>query len=193
MADSEESLVAPSLLMKMGPWRYPFFLVDKICEFKRGSRGYITAVKNISFNEPQFTGHFPDSPIMPGVLIAEAMGQTSDYLTLLTAFCEEYEQRFECDLSARRDLQKALHSEDGMEIIAGIRKKWGGVLASQDLKYKSVVLPGDTLFMRSELIMKDPAGFSHFKVEARIGRRVTTTGKLANFWFDMSKPFNYPG
>ena len=39
MADTEESLVAPSLLMKMGPWRYPFFLVDKICEFKRGSRG----------------------------------------------------------------------------------------------------------------------------------------------------------
>ncbi len=36
MADTEESLVAPSLLMKMGPWRYPFFLVDKICEFKRG-------------------------------------------------------------------------------------------------------------------------------------------------------------
>ena len=102
MADTEESLVAPSLLMKMGPWRYPFFLVDKICEFKRGSRGYITAVKNISFNEPQFTGHFPDSPIMPGVLIAEAMGQTSDYLTLLTAFCEEYEQRFDCDLSERQ-------------------------------------------------------------------------------------------
>ncbi len=193
MADSEDSLVSPAMLMKMGPWRYPFFLVDKICEFKRGSRGYITAVKNISFNEPQFTGHFPESPIMPGVLIAEAMGQTSDYLTLLTAFCEEYEQRFDRDLSERRALQQALHSEDGMAIIAGIRKKWGGVLASQDLKYKSVVVPGDTLVMRSELVMKDPAGFSHFKVEARIGRRVTTTGKLANFWFDMSKPLNYPG
>jgi 3-hydroxyacyl-[acyl-carrier-protein] dehydratase len=129
---------------------------------------------------------------MPGVLIAEAMGQTSDYLTLLTAFCEEYEKRFECDLSARRDLQKALHSEDGMGIIAAIRKQWGGVLASQDLKYKSVVVPGDTLFMRSELIMKDPAGFSHFRVEARVGRRVTTTGKIANFWFDMTKSSGYP-
>ncbi|MBC9251897.1 hypothetical protein A9179_16625 [Pseudomonas alcaligenes] len=193
MADSEDSLVSPAMLMKMGPWRYPFFLVDKICEFKRGSRGYITAVKNISFNEPQFTGHFPESPIMPGVLIAEAMGQTSDYLTLLTAFCEEYEQRFDRDLSERRALQQALHSEDGMAIIAAIRKKWGGVLASQDLKFKSVVVPGDTLFMRSELIMKDPAGFSHFKVEARVGRRVTTAGKVANYWFDMSKPLNYPG
>jgi 3-hydroxyacyl-[acyl-carrier-protein] dehydratase len=191
MADSEESLVTPALLMKMGPWRYPFFLVDKICEFKRGSRGYITAVKNISFNEPQFTGHFPESPIMPGVLIAEALGQTSDYLSLLTAFCEEYERQYECDLSARRDLQKALHSEEGLSIIAAIRKKWGGVLASQDLKFKSVVIPGDTLFLRSELIMKDPSGFSHFKVEARVGRRVTTAGKIANYWFDMSKPFNY--
>ena len=80
MADTEESLVAPSLLMKMGPWRYPFFLVDKICEFKRGSRGYITAVKNISFNEPQFTGHFPERPIMPGVLLIEAMAQTAGIL-----------------------------------------------------------------------------------------------------------------
>lgn len=193
MSDSEESLIAPSLLMKMGPWRYPFFLVDKICEFKRGTRGFITAVKNITFNEPQFTGHFPESPIMPGVLIAEAMGQTSDYLTLLTAFCLEYEKRFECDLSARRDLQKALHSEEGMGIIAAIRKQWGGVLASQELKFKSVVVPGDTLFMRSELIMKDPAGFSQFKVEARVGRRVAAAGKVANFWFDMSKPPVYPG
>ena len=74
-----------------------------------------------------------------------------------------------------------------------IRKQWGGVLASQDLKFKSVVVPGDTLFMRSELIMKDPAGFSHFKVEARVGRRVATIGKIANFWFDMSKPPIYPG
>lgn len=188
MADSEDSLVTPAQLMKMGPWRYPFFLVDKLCEFKRGPRGYITAVKNISFNEPQFTGHFPESPIMPGVLIAEAMGQTSDYLTLLTAFCEEYEQRHDNDLSERRELQKALHSEEGLSIIAGIRKKWGGVLASQDLKFKSVVVPGDTLFMRSELIMKDPAGFSHFRVEARVGRRITTAGKIANYWFDMDKP-----
>jgi 3-hydroxyacyl-[acyl-carrier-protein] dehydratase len=191
MADCEDSLVTPAMLMKMGPWRYPFFLVDKICEFKRGSRGYITTVKNISFNEPQFTGHFPESPIMPGVLIAEAMGQTSDYLTLLTLFCEEYEARHDCDLSERRVLQKALHSDEGIEIIAGIRKKWGGVLASQDLKYKSMVVPGDTLIIRSEFAMKDPAGFYHFKVEARVGRRVTTSGKLANFWFDMSKPMSF--
>lgn len=191
MADSEDSLVTPAMLMKMGPWRYPFFLVDKICEFKRGSRGYITTVKNVSFNEPQFTGHFPESPIMPGVLIAEAMGQTSDYLTLLTLFCDEYEVRHTCDLSDRRTLQKALHSEEGMEIIAGVRKKWGGVLASQDLKYKSVVVPGDTLVIRSEFATKDPSGFYHFKVEARVGRRVTTSGKLANFWFDMSKPISF--
>lgn len=187
MAFSEESLVTPALLLKMGAWRYPFFLVDRICEFKRGPRGYISAIKNVSFNEPQFTGHFPEQPIMPGVLMAEALGQTSHYLSLLTVFAEEYERRYECDVAARRDLQKAMHSPEGMAIFAELRAKWGGVLAAQELKYKHMVVPGDVLELRSEPLLKDAGGFMHFRVEARVGRKVAVSGKVTNYWFEVAK------
>ena len=60
-------------IMKLLPHRYPFLLVDKIVEFEAGKR--IVGVKNVTINEPFFQGHFPDHPIMPGVLILEAMAQ----------------------------------------------------------------------------------------------------------------------
>lgn len=60
-------------LLKCLPHRYPFLLVDKVIEAKFGES--ILAVKNVTCNEPQFMGHFPGEPIMPGVLIIEAMAQ----------------------------------------------------------------------------------------------------------------------
>ncbi len=62
-------------IMRHLPHRYPFLLVDKVIEFKPGDS--LTALKNVSFNEPHFQGHFPDFPIMPGVLILEALAQAS--------------------------------------------------------------------------------------------------------------------
>ena len=55
------------------PHRYPFLLIDRVVEFKRGKR--LVAIKNVTMNEPFFQGHFPDYPIMPGVLVIEAMAQ----------------------------------------------------------------------------------------------------------------------
>jgi len=55
------------------PHRYPFLLVDKVIEVEEGKR--VVAIKNVSINEPFFQGHFPDYPVMPGVLIIEAMAQ----------------------------------------------------------------------------------------------------------------------
>jgi 3-hydroxyacyl-[acyl-carrier-protein] dehydratase len=60
-------------IIKSLPHRYPFLLVDKVVELELGKK--IVAIKNVTFNEPHFTGHFPDKPIMPGVLIIEAMAQ----------------------------------------------------------------------------------------------------------------------
>lgn len=62
------------------PHRYPFLLVDRVIELVKGER--IIALKNVTFNEPFFQGHFPDSPIMPGVLIVEAMGQAGGVLVI---------------------------------------------------------------------------------------------------------------
>ncbi|MGN7610894.1 3-hydroxyacyl-ACP dehydratase FabZ [Magnetococcales bacterium HHB-1] len=60
------------------PHRYPFLLVDRVAEVQPGEK--IVAIKNVTFNEPHFMGHFPEQPVMPGVLILEAMAQASALL-----------------------------------------------------------------------------------------------------------------
>ena len=67
-------------IMTILPHAYPFLLVDRIVEMELGKR--IVGIKNVTFNEPFFQGHFPNRPIMPGVLIVEAMAQTAGVLAL---------------------------------------------------------------------------------------------------------------
>lgn len=64
------------------PHRYPFLLVDRIVEIEKEKR--IVGIKNVSLNEPHFTGHFPGYPIMPGVLLIEAMAQVGGVLVFYT-------------------------------------------------------------------------------------------------------------
>ena len=67
------SVINIEKILKSLPHRYPFLLVDKVLSLEPGKN--IVAIKNVTFNEPHFLGHFPDHPIMPGVLIIEAMAQ----------------------------------------------------------------------------------------------------------------------
>jgi 3-hydroxyacyl-[acyl-carrier-protein] dehydratase len=77
----QETVVFDSVqIQEIIPHRYPFLLVDKIVEFEENKR--ITGIKNVTANEPYFQGHFPGRPIMPGVLILEAMAQTGAILAL---------------------------------------------------------------------------------------------------------------
>lgn len=69
-------------LVKILPHRYPFLLVDKIIEIDL-EKGFIVGQKNLTINEPFFQGHFPDAPIMPGVLILEALAQAGSVLVHL--------------------------------------------------------------------------------------------------------------
>ena len=70
-------------IMKILPHRYPFLLVDKILEIEPGKS--IVGIKNVSVNEPFFPGHFPGHPVMPGVLIIEAMAQVACILAILSS------------------------------------------------------------------------------------------------------------
>jgi 3-hydroxyacyl-[acyl-carrier-protein] dehydratase len=67
-------------IMDFLPHRYPFLLIDRIVEFERAKR--VVAIKNVTMNEPFFQGHFPGHPIMPGVLVIEAMAQAGAVLML---------------------------------------------------------------------------------------------------------------
>jgi 3-hydroxyacyl-[acyl-carrier-protein] dehydratase len=66
-------------ILKKLPHRYPMLLVDRVLELERGKR--ILALKNVTFNEPYFVGHFPHRPVMPGVLMLEALAQTAALLS----------------------------------------------------------------------------------------------------------------
>jgi len=69
-------------ILKQLPHRYPFLLVDRVVELEKGRR--IVALKNVSMNEPFFTGHFPHRPVMPGVLMLEALAQAAALLAFDT-------------------------------------------------------------------------------------------------------------
>jgi 3-hydroxyacyl-[acyl-carrier-protein] dehydratase len=70
-------------IMKILPHRYPFLMVDRVVELEPGKR--IVAVKNVTMNEPFFQGHFPGHPVMPGVLIIEAMAQAAGIMAYLAS------------------------------------------------------------------------------------------------------------
>ena len=67
-------------ILKLLPHRYPFVLVDRIIDITPGEK--LTAIKNVTINEPFFQGHFPTQPVMPGVLVLEAMAQAGAFLVL---------------------------------------------------------------------------------------------------------------
>ena len=69
-------------ILRLLPHRYPFLLIDRVTDYKVGE--YLRGYKNVTFNEPFFTGHFPQRPIMPGVMILEALAQATGLLAFRT-------------------------------------------------------------------------------------------------------------
>jgi len=106
-------------ILKHLPHRYPFVLIDRITELKLNEE--ITAVKNVTINEPFFPGHFPYHPVMPGVLIVEAMAQAAAVLSFKT--------------------MNVLPSEDSVYYFAGI----------DNVRFKKPVSPGDQLILNIKI------------------------------------------
>ena len=100
-------------IMGMLAHRAPFLLVDKVIGYQKGVA--LTAIKNVTYNEPFFTGHFPQVPTMPGVLILEAMAQACGLLTSL---------------------------DTGIRADSGVIFYFAGI---DDARFKRIVVPGDTL------------------------------------------------
>jgi 3-hydroxyacyl-[acyl-carrier-protein] dehydratase len=83
MSDNSPALQSADIqkLLSILPHRYPFLLIDKIIDIDGDNTA--TGIKNVTINEPHFTGHFPGNPIMPGVLIIEAMAQTAGAISIM--------------------------------------------------------------------------------------------------------------
>lgn len=103
------------------PQRFPFLLIDRVIEIQANT---ITAIKNVSINEPFFMGHFPNRPIMPGVLILEALAQAGGILA------------YAC-LGSKPTEKSSLY-------YAGI----------DNARFKQIVVPGDQLLMQVELLRR---------------------------------------
>lgn len=102
------------------PHRYPFLLIDRILDYELDKS--LTAIKNVTYNEPFFLGHFPDKPIMPGVLIVEAMAQASAILGTLS---------------------KQEKPDDGaLYYLVGVDKA----------RFRQIVEPGDQLLLNVEFL-----------------------------------------
>ena len=89
MSDPQLTPIEVSDIMKMLPHRYPFQLVDRVLAYQLEPVKTLTAIKNVTINEPFFRGHFPDSPVMPGVLIIEALAQASGILAFLAKAADQ--------------------------------------------------------------------------------------------------------
>jgi 3-hydroxyacyl-[acyl-carrier-protein] dehydratase len=80
MSETELNTLEISEILRLLPHRYPFVMVDRLTEMRADE--HAVGIKNVTVNEPQFTGHFPDNPVMPGVLVIEGMAQTAGTLCL---------------------------------------------------------------------------------------------------------------
>ena len=114
------SIIDINEIKKYIPHRYPFLLVDRILELEEGKR--VIGLKNVTVNEPFFPGHFPHSPVMPGVLIIEALAQAAAVLAFKT--------------------EGTVPDEDAMVYFASV----------DNVRFKRPVVPGDQLILEAEIV-----------------------------------------
>lgn len=130
-------------IQKILPHRYPFLLIDKIFHLDEEQ---VAGVKNVTFNEPFFQGHFPGNPVMPAVLQIEAMAQIGGILVLNT--------------------------------VPDPENYWTYFLGIDNFKFRKMVIPGDTLVMKCELLQPIRRGFAKMRGSAYVGNNLVCEGTM---------------
>ncbi|MGB0893479.1 MAG: 3-hydroxyacyl-ACP dehydratase FabZ [Parashewanella sp.] len=133
-------------ILKFLPHRYPFLLIDRVLDFTAGES--LHAIKNVTINEPFFQGHFPVKPVMPGVLLLEAMAQASGLLAFKTMGNEP-------------------PAENVLFYFAGIDK----------VRFKRVVEPGDQIHFNVKMI-KERRGIGVFEGQAIVDGELACSAEI---------------
>lgn len=133
-------------IMELLPHRFPFLLVDRVTEVKSGEE--ITAIKNITINEPFFQGHFPIKPVFPGVLIIEALAQATGLLAFAT---------------------ENMSASDGKSLFY--------LVGVDSARFKQPVGPGDQLILHVKII-KNKRGVWKFSGEAKVDGKLVASAEL---------------
>ncbi len=131
------------------PHRYPFLLIDRVIDYK--PLDYLHGYKNITVNEPIFTGHFPGKPIFPGVLIVEAMAQATGVLGFKSM------QAVETQASDKEELY----------LLAGV----------DNVRFKTPVTPGDQLHLHAQFV-KERKGIWKFDCRAEVDNKVVCSAEI---------------
>lgn len=135
------------------PHRYPFLMIDKVLNYNDHS---LTAIKNVSINEPYIQGHFPGNPIMPGVMQVEAMAQASTILAF---------KYFEKNV-LNTDIAK--YFEDGSSFL---------FVGADEVRFKKVVSPGDQLVIETKLT-RNARNLFEFEAKVRVVNEIVAEAKL---------------
>ena len=133
-------------ILKLLPHRYPILLVDRVIEFEKDRR--IKALKNVTINEPFFQGHFPSRPVMPGVLMLEALAQTAALLSFESAGSEPVEDTvvYFVGIDGAR-FKRVVEPGDQLLLHAEIERARAGIY-----KYKAWATVGEELAVEAELM-----------------------------------------
>jgi 3-hydroxyacyl-[acyl-carrier-protein] dehydratase len=133
-------------ILKKLPHRYPFLLVDRVLDIEKGKR--IRALKNVTMNEPFFTGHFPHRPVMPGVMMVEAMAQAAALLSFdaLDVQLDEDTVYYFAGIDRAR-FKRPVEPGDQLILDVTIDRMKAGIL-----KFKGRALVGDEVVAEADLM-----------------------------------------
>ena len=133
-------------ILKQLPHRYPILLVDRVLEIEKGVR--IKAVKNVTINEPHFTGHFPHRPVMPGVLMLEALAQAAALLSFnaLDAVPDDNTVYYFAGIDGAR-FKRPVEPGDQLILEVAVDRMKAGIF-----KFKARALVGEEVAVEAELM-----------------------------------------
>ena len=153
MQNNDAKMIDIELIKKILPHRYPFLMIDRVLDYQAGHS--LSAIKNITINEPFFQGHFPHKPVMPGVLIIEAMAQAAALLGI-------------------QDLEDGRLDQGGIIYLVGIDKA----------RFRRPAGPGDQLVIDVKFLTRRRNIWKYEAAAAVDSRQVASAELLTTAVFD---------